>query len=702
MVIFDRAAVDESMGGARRVQARVAFGVSEATPARRPTWFALVGVLLGALGVTAPAFAGPSVGGTTSELIFLASFALAAGLWLSFVTLGRFGMLVVINPAVCFAFALMLSWGVVPAIGAHLTSVAVLTWRWRLPLTRGLLLTAQFLAAYAVAYGILRLGGTQGPRGEEWTSIRDAEIVGAAAVAWLAVYTLSSYLLAAPASERLGIAGLTSTGGGLLFNAALVVLSPVVAVTAERSVALSALILLPLYATQRMARLAAERERADRLDSLTLLASRTALREDFDRIGAVGSSQRRPGQLVVILLNLDRFKYINNSLGYELGDQLLVAVGHRLRSISDNVDATASRLGADEFAILVWMPDLDQAKALAWRAVEAVREPIRVSGLLLEVTVSAGVAARTNPDDDFVRVLRHADSAMQDAKRRGNDVTEYRGHAPFSSAEGLQLLADFREALTATDDRSIAMHYQPQVNMVSGAVEGLEALLRWTHPVHGPIDAGTILLIAEQTPVMDLLTTRVIDEVTAQVQRWRSEALVVRVSFNISTRDLYSDRVVTQLAQYLQRHHVPARQLQVEVTESALTSDPVRARRTLRAIAEMGIDIALDDFGTGFSSLQQIRGTPLSEIKVDQTFVRGMANSREDAAIVASTINLAHSLGLRTVAEGIEDEQTRARLIDIGCDLGQGWLFAKALPAQEIPAFIAHRSAHAPPDADPA
>jgi EAL domain-containing protein (putative c-di-GMP-specific phosphodiesterase class I) len=233
------------------------------------------------------------------------------------------------------------------------------------------------------------------------------------------------------------------------------------------------------------------------------------------------------------------------------------------------------------------------------------------------------------------------------------------------------------------------MHYQPQTRLDNGAIEGLEALLRWSHPVHGNVDASTIIDIAEQTSVMHLLTKRVIDDVTAQMARWRSDDLTPRVSINISARDLYSEDIIDHLAAQLDQHHLPHHQLQVEITESALMVDPARARTTLRRIADLGVGISLDDFGTGYSSLQHVRSLPLTEIKIDKVFVTGIAHNHDDASIVASTIELAHALGFRIVAEGVADKPTRRLLADLHCDLAQGWLVSQAVPADHIRALIA-------------
>jgi EAL domain-containing protein (putative c-di-GMP-specific phosphodiesterase class I) len=290
--------------------------------------------------------------------------------------------------------------------------------------------------------------------------------------------------------------------------------------------------------------------------------------------------------------------------------------------------------------------------------------------------------------DDFGMVLRHADTAMYEAKRRGDAVATYNDQGEPDTLEPLRLLADFRQALQAHDSAEITMHYQPQARLDNGRIEGLEALLRWTHPVHGQVDAGTILDVAEHTSVMHLLTKRVIEEVTAQIARWRSDDLTPRVSFNVSARDLYSEDIFDHLAGLLDQHHLPPHQLQIEITESALMVDPERARNTLRRIADLGVGISLDDFGTGYSSLQHLRWLPLAEIKIDQTFVSGIAHNHDDAAIVASTIELAHALGVRAVAEGVADDLTYRLLSDLSCDLAQGWHISHAVPADRVRAVV--------------
>jgi diguanylate cyclase (GGDEF)-like protein len=623
------------------------------------------------------------------ELFVLTGFAVVAGTWLSIVTPNRAGALVVINPAVCFTFAIMLTWGYLAALAAHVAATAILAWRRRLPVVRWLLLVAQFAAAFGAGYGVLLLDRDRDQDGTGWISFYDAGTVVGAAAVWLLAYMAFSYVFARLNFPQFGALVQPPTTTGLLFNGALILLSPAVAITADSELALVALVLVPLYATQRMGRLTNERQRADRVDPLTLLANRATLREDFGRFAAASSDRPAAPRPVLVMLGLDRFKYINDSLGYETGDQLLVAIASRLTDIHSG--GTVARLGADEFAVLAHVPS-GAVDDLAARTVNAFSEPVRLDGILVDVSASVGWATG-GPGDDFATVLRHADAAMNDAKRRGGGVGVYRGQTGDDSPESFQLLADFRRALLAPDNDEIAVYYQPQASLATGQIDALEALLRWTHPVQGSVDAMTIVGLAEHTPVMHLLTDRVIDKVTAQIADWALDGLVLRVAINISARDLYGENIVARLGQRLAQHRLRPHQLQIEITETALMADPVSALATLRRIVDLGIDISLDDFGTGFSTLQNVRRMPLAEIKIDQTFVKGMTRNRDDAAIVGSTIKLAHNLGLRVVAEGVEDEPTRLALLDRGCDLGQGWHISHAVHPDQIPTLIAEATA---------
>jgi diguanylate cyclase (GGDEF)-like protein len=655
---------------------------------RRPLLVLVVIVLVGSgVGAFVQTMHAPGAGG---ELWFLATLTVAAGVFALVIAYPSGGILV-ISPAVCFSFAILLLWGLGPAIAGQVAGVAAVTWRRRLPPLGALLICVQFAVAFATAYAVLSIGQPpMGPVGRAWANPNDVAGLIVAIAVYMAVFAAFDYLLAW-LSRRFPKAGIARpTRYRLLFNAALVLLSPVIAVTAQHNIGFVPLVVAPLYLMQQVARLVAERDRASRLDPLTSLANRAMLRDRFNVLAAASdrpAGQLSPRRVAFMLLDLDRFRRVNDSLGYEVGDRLLIAVAGRLRSV-DTGGGLVGRLGGDEFAVLACVADAEAAGDLAVRVLTLLREPVILDGLDVDVTASVGVAVRLDAADDFVAVLGHADAAMYEAKRRRDAVAIYHDQATQDTPEPLHLLADFRQALQARDSAEITMHYQPQTRLDNGAIEGLEALLRWTHPVHGRVDASTILGIAEHTSVMHLLTRRVIDDVTAQVARWRSDDLTPRVSINVSARDLYNEDIIDHLGAQLDHHHLPPHQLQVEITESALMVDPARAQTALRRIADLGVGISLDDFGTGYSSLQHLRGLPLAEVKIDQTFVAGIAHSRENASIVASTIEMAHALGFRTVGEGVADEPTRLLLKDFDCDLAQGWHISHAVPADHIRALI--------------
>jgi EAL domain-containing protein (putative c-di-GMP-specific phosphodiesterase class I) len=291
-------------------------------------------------------------------------------------------------------------------------------------------------------------------------------------------------------------------------------------------------------------------------------------------------------------------------------------------------------------------------------------------------------------EDDFATLMRHADIAMYDAKQSGGGTATYQPGSHQDSLARLALLTDFRHALEMGDRSQIAMHYQPQVCLDTGRVEGVEALLRWQHPRHGAINTQELISMAEHSSVMHMLTNRVIDDVVEQVGAWNADGIRLRAAINVSARDLYGHDIVPRLSEQIRRHGVDPSQIQIEITEGALLGDPNRAMGTVNRISELGIAIALDDFGTGYSSLQHLRKMPISEIKIDRSFVAGMAHNHDDAAIVRSTVQLALSLGIRTVAEGVETEYTRQLLAEAGCTLAQGWLTAHPMPAEDIAQWL--------------
>jgi diguanylate cyclase len=625
------------------------------------------------------------------EFWLVASLAVLVA-WFAFVPPQGGMSWIVISPSVCFTFAILLCWGLGPAVVPQILAVAVSAWRVGQPFWPAVIRSGQLVLAFGAAYAVL-LVGEPDPFGKEGpiNVVTDVVTVVGAVAAWLGTFSL---LLALSSLLWRGVtpvrAARGTVGHHILYTAALLMLSPVLGVAAHVNVLFVPLVFVPLFAVQRMARLSDERDRAVRLDPLTGLANRAGLSARFDEltVGPAGSTpDRAHRKLALLVLDLDRFKHVNDALGHQIGDQLLVAVAGRLAGVDANGGIVA-RLGGDEFAILARVADCKEAHEVGVRITNALNDPATLDGLRLDVTASVGIALLLDHGEDFPTLMRHADVAMYEAKKRGDAIALYEPHADHNTPERLGLLTDFRRALETKDSSQIALHYQPQVSLEDGRVVGVEALLRWRHPAYGLVRNDELLHVAEHTSVMHLLTSYVIDEVLTQVAAWEAEGINLRASLNISARDLYSGDIATYLAERLAAHDVSPDRIQLEITESAIMADPNRALATTSLLANLGVEIALDDFGTGYSSLQHLRKLPLTEIKIDRSFVAGLAHNSDDASIVASTVEMARSMGLRTVAEGVENEYTRRLLAELGCTLAQGWFSARPMPAAQISAWL--------------
>jgi diguanylate cyclase (GGDEF)-like protein len=608
-------------------------------------------------------------------------------------------------PSICFTFAIALEWGLGPAVAVQAAAVVVSGWRMGYAVWRTIFNIAQYACSLAAADLVLRLAPGHRPGSTEQLRLVDVALVVGAAAAWLAV---NHGLVASAVRLRFGGRWSNRLRQGLGFEflatGSLLLLGPVLVAAARTSAALIPLLVLPLYAVSRMARLSAEREQLARLDPLTGLANRQALLEEVTAQVAVhaelADKEAAGGrQFALLLLDLNRFKHVNDALGHAVGDRLLVEVSRRLTAAVRPPHVIA-RLGGDEFAIVATRLDgVDDARRLADRVVGVLAEPVPLDGLPLDVGGSIGIALYPDHGADFATLMRHADVAMYEAKHRGDPVAVYVAESDHNSAERLSLLADLRRVLEpggaggadapAPDVGDITLYYQPQIEIATGEVVGVEALLRWRHPRRGMVDPEELIRVAEQSAVMRLLTRRVIDDVVEQLAKWAAAGIELRAAVNVSVRDLHTDEIADQIADRLSRYGVPPSRLQLEMTEGALMADPRRVLATLTRLHRIGVAIALDDFGTGYSSMQHLRRLPLAEVKVDRSFVLGMADDADDAAIVRSVIELASALGLRVVAEGVEDERTWRLLHAAGCDVAQGWFFARPMPAEDLIAWLA-------------
>ncbi|MEV7160209.1 bifunctional diguanylate cyclase/phosphodiesterase [Streptomyces misionensis] len=559
--------------------------------------------------------------------------------------------------------------------------------RWR----QGVLHGAADLLGIAVGALLLagfgRFPSVEAPwRTHSWSIATAPEIV-LVAVAYLAVSRGLLWYLNAPRDGALpDIARPALLRQGLV-AVALLGIAPLLCVVADTQPVLLPLFAIPLIAIDSALWMARARAEEQLRDPLTGLPNRQWLQEriwtaldEADRIGA---------RSALMLIDLDRFRSVNDTLGHLAGDRLLLQIAERLRLALPR-GAEAARLGGDEFAVLLPVADsTTSAMRVARGLVTALSSPLDLDGLTLVLEASAGVAVFPDHAMEAEGLLRRADVAMYQAKRDRTGVEVYESKRDSNTPDRLGLLGDLRRAL---DAHEVQLHYQPKVRF-DGQVAGLEALVRWVHPERGKVPPDEFIAIAESSGLMPHLTEYVLETALAQVARWRAQGLRVPVAVNVSPRDVHTPGFAGSVAARLARHGVPAGALQLEITEHVLLEDPQQAADTLAALTGHGVKMSLDDFGTGYSSLVHLRRLPVSELKIDRSFVARLAVDTEDAEIVRCTVDLAHSLGLLVVAEGVEDDETWERLRDLGCDAVQGWLVAAAMPADETTAWLRAREA---------
>ncbi|WP_307622583.1 bifunctional diguanylate cyclase/phosphodiesterase [Streptomyces sp. V3I7] len=517
-----------------------------------------------------------------------------------------------------------------------------------------------------------------------WTAAAIPQVVLVAA-AYLAVTRTLLWYLHTPRGGGLPTIARTALVRQGLVAVALLGIAPLVCVVAVAQPVLLPLFSIPLMALDSTLWIARARAEEQLRDPLTGLPNRQWL---LERIWtALDEAERVDARAALMLIDLDRFRSVNDTLGHLAGDRLLLQIADRLRLALPR-GAEAARLGGDEFAVLLPIADsTTSAIRIARGLVTALSSPLDLDGLTLVLEASAGVAVFPDHALDAEGMLRRADVAMYQAKRDRTGVEVYESKRDSNTPDRLGLLGDLRRAL---DAHEVQLHYQPKVRF-DGQVAGLEALVRWVHPERGRVPPDEFIAIAESSGLMPHLTEYVLETALGQVAAWRAQGLRVPVAVNVSPRDVHTPGFAGSVAARLARHGVPAGALQLEITEHVLLEDPTRAADTLAALSGHGVKMSLDDFGTGYSSLVHLRRLPVSELKIDRSFVARLAVDTEDAEIVRCTVDLAHSLGLLVVAEGVEDDETWERLRDLGCDAVQGWLVAAAMPPEETTAWLRAR-----------
>lgn len=420
-------------------------------------------------------------------------------------------------------------------------------------------------------------------------------------------------------------------------------------------------------------------------DSLTSLPNRSVLHEDF-----AARIAQAPGRMTaLLLLDLDHFKEINDTLGHHVGDRLLTNIGPRLQDALAGTDALICRLGGDEFAVLLTgLSDHADAVTLARHVTTALRRPFMVDGMALQVGVSVGVAYYPEHGQSSHALLRAADVAMYQAKTLTTGVVVYDRSFDNYSPDRLALASELVQAVQRGE---LILHYQPKLDIASGQVTGFEALARWQNPRLGLLYPGDFIHLLEMTDVIHPFTNAVMDLALADKRRLHDLGYTQPVAINLSARNLMDAHYVSSLADAIARHGIPEREVELELTETALMHDPDSAVALLQEIAATGVNIAIDDFGTGYSSLAYLRQLPLSALKIDRSFVMGMNDNAQDAIIVRSTVALAHSLGLRVIAEGVENAETLALLAGMGCEQAQGYHLSRPLPLDELVTWLQTR-----------
>jgi diguanylate cyclase (GGDEF)-like protein len=434
----------------------------------------------------------------------------------------------------------------------------------------------------------------------------------------------------------------------------------------------------------RSARDAGERlEHQATHDALTGLPNRVLFERRLDE--AIARSGDGAAPVALAILDLDRFKEINDTFGHPVGDALLREVGPRLEGALRPGDMVA-RLGGDEFAVVMLGADANAARGVTERMARRLADPVNVHSHPLLVEASFGIAVYPLHGADATTLLRHADIALYAAKADGSGHTVYTAALDHHSAAALALATELRDAIERDE---LVLHYQPQIDLASGRIERVEALVRWPHPTRGLIPPAEFIPLAERTGLIKPLTDHVLARAVRECAEWRPYAPNVGVSVNLSARNLLEPELVERVELLLRRYAVDPRLLVLEITESTVMADPERAVATIARLQGIGVRTALDDFGTGYSSLSLLQRLGAGEVKIDRSFVGAMVSDELSATIVRFTVDLGRSLGFQVVAEGVEDEATAAALRALRCPLAQGYHYARAMPLAELLARLA-------------
>jgi diguanylate cyclase (GGDEF)-like protein len=443
-------------------------------------------------------------------------------------------------------------------------------------------------------------------------------------------------------------------------------------------------------ATNELAVKQAENEHQALHDALTGLPNRVLFQQRL--AASIEAARETGGSIAVMLMDLDHFKEVNDTLGHHFGDQLLKEIGPRLSTVLRDNDMMA-RLGGDEFGVLLPdLPEFDVAVRIAGRLLEELEVPVTVEGLALDVSGSIGIAIYPDQSRDAESLLRRADVAMYAAKEAGGGYEVYQPSMDQHNPARLTLVSQVRPAI---ENGELVVFYQPKLRLSDGRVSGAEALVRWEHPERGLIPPDEFVPLVERTVLLRPMTHYVIERVLKDWRGWADAGIQLPVAANMSPRSLLDRQLPTVIADMLDRWGVPPHFLKLELTESFMMADSGRSNNVLDELSTVGVGLSIDDFGTGFSSLSHLKQVPIDEIKIDRSFVMTMLSDSNDFMIVSATVELGRNLGLRTVAEGVEDRETFDRLADLRCDEAQGYYIAQPMQHDEFTRWLSVRTPEA-------
>jgi diguanylate cyclase (GGDEF)-like protein len=591
-----------------------------------------------------------------------------------------------ISMATAFSFALLISQGVAAAVLA-LALAELLAYFFRgKTFSRSAFNIGQYTLALAASGAVLSLLSNVPRPGVPFETADLLAIAAAAIVFFLVNNVLTSVWFALqqeiPVVDHLmrDLSFRASTAGASL------ALAPVVVIAAQHSLPLIPVLLLPVLALYKGGRQAALNEYQALHDNLTNLPNRVLLQDRVQQ--AILTGDREKSLVAVMLMDLDRFKEVNDTLGHHSGDLLLKQIGPRLRSVLRESD-TIARLGGDEFAVLLPnVPDRAAAAQVADKIKRALDLPFEIQGLRLNIEASIGIAFAPDHGRDVETLMQRADVAMYVSKGTRSGYAIYTTEQDRHSPNRLALVGQIR---TALEKEEIELYYQPKAELLTGHIKGVEALVRWHHPERGLLFPDEFIPMTENTGLIEPLTVYVLEAAIKQCRVWQEAGLDLTVAVNVSPRSLLDSQLPDQIERLLRKWGLRSSALRLEITESSIMEDPVRAMGILDRLSEKGISLALDDFGTGYSSLSYLKRLPVNELKIDKSFVMNMTADEDDAVIVRSTIELGRNLGLEVVAEGVETEEHWQTLADLGCDFAQGYYLSRPIAAGEFMQWLRAR-----------